>query len=151
MSRKYRQHGYQDSDRDERRGRSKPPPGKKKPLTPEEKAQLRGLRKATDRTAREVVRCPTCGTNVQAFGVIGADTRCPKCGKAIHCCRACMQFDPGARWECRAEITERVSDKLEVNSCEMYEPRLVLDATGKRAGTRSSGDPKSRFEDLFRR
>ena len=152
MSRKYRQSGYMDSDRESRRERSKSPPKKRKPLTPEDRAQMRGTKRATDPNAREVVRCPTCGTNVQAFGVIGPGTNCPKCGKPLHCCRACRQFDPGARWECHAEITERVADKLAVNSCAMYEPRLVLDSTGKRVSTaRGGNDPKSRFEDLFRR
>ena len=49
MSRKYRHQGYMDTDRrDDRNGgeRRKPPP-RTKPLTPEEKAQLRGVRHAT--------------------------------------------------------------------------------------------------------
>ncbi len=152
MTRKYSQSGYMDSDRESRRERPKAPPKRKRPLTPEEKAQIRGTKRATDRSAREVVRCPTCGTNVRAFGVISPGTNCPKCAKPLHSCRACRQFDPGARWECHAEITVRVADKLAANTCDKYEPRLVLDATGKRVSTtRASNDPKSRFEDLFRR
>jgi hypothetical protein len=149
MSRKYRQRGYQDSDREERE-RRKPPP-KKKPLTPEEKAQRRGLRHATKREANEVVRCPDCGNNVQAIGAIMPETTCPRCSTALHCCRACLHFDPRARWECRADITERVPDKMKANDCETFDPRLVLDATGKRLEAKSSNDPRSRFEDLFKR
>jgi hypothetical protein len=138
-----------ESDRDDRDRRKTPPP--KKPLTPEERAQLRGLRHATQREANEVVRCPTCGTNVQAMGAIAPDTFCPRCNAALHCCRACRQFDSAARWECRAQITERIPDKLKANLCALYAPRLVLDATGKRAEARATNDPKARFENLFKR
>jgi hypothetical protein len=149
MTRKYRQRGYMESQRDEREHRK--PPLRKKPLTPEEKAQLRGLRHATAREAREVVRCPKCGTNVQTLGAIGPETTCPQCNAALHCCRACLHFDSSARWECRGEISERIPDKLKANTCALYTPRLVLDATGKRVETRASNDPKARFESLFKR
>lgn len=150
MSRKYRQRGYMDSDREDRAQR-KPPPAKKGPLSPEDRARMRGLRHATQREANEVVRCPTCGSNVQTIGAIGPETRCPSCRSALHCCRACRNFDSAARWECRADIPARVPDKLAANTCELYVPRLVLDATGKRVTARASNDPKSRFEDLFKR
>lgn len=152
MSRKYRQSGYMDSDRDEpRRERKPPPPQRRRPLTPEEKAQLRGTRKATTREANEVVRCPNCGNNVQAFGSIIFETACPRCNQSLHCCRACRHFDPGARWECNTEITERVGDKLAANRCEAFEPRMVLDATGKRLHAANPNDPKARFENLFKK
>lgn len=150
MSRKYRHRGYMDSDRDTE-VRGKPPPKPKKPLTPEEKAQRRGLRHATQREANEVVRCPDCGTNVEAMGMITGETRCPRCSASLHCCRACRHFDPGARWECRAPIEEPVPAKTKSNDCALYEPRRVLDATGKRATSRASNDPKSAFENLFKR
>ncbi len=143
---KYRQRGYKDSERDDER-RPKPPPQ----LTPEEKAQQRALRHAISREAQEVVRCHNCGRSVQAFGAITPETSCPNCAAPLHCCRACRHFDTGARWECRAEIPERVPDKGKVNSCTLFEARLVLDATGKRFGTPSSNDPKSAFENLFKR
>ncbi len=149
MTRKYRQRGYMEDYRDDRQ-RRKPPPSKR-PLTPEEKARLRGLRHATEREAHEVVRCPNCGTNVQAFGAITPETTCPKCGAALHCCRACLHFDSSARWECRAEIAEHVPDKLKANACPLYEPRLVLDATGKRLQAKTADDPRARFEQLFKR
>jgi hypothetical protein len=150
MSRKYRQQGYQDSDRRDDKEPRKAPPPRKKPLTPEEKARVRGTRHATQREANEVVRCPTCGTNVQALGAIVPETNCPQCHKPLHCCRACRQFDSSARWECRAEITERIGDKLERNRCNHFSPRLVLDATGKRVKAPAPNDPKSRFDSLFK-
>ena len=156
MTRKYRQAGYQDSDRDrDRRPDSRPrtPPPARSTLTPEERAQQRGLKHAVDRSAKEVVRCPQCGRNVEAFGVIGTETSCPHCRASLRCCKACRHFDPGARWECRATIVERVADKGAANACTGYEPRLVLDATGKRSAEASRGgdDPRSLFNNLFKR
>lgn len=146
MSIKYRQRGYKESER-ESEARPKAPP----PLSPEERAQQRSLRHAVAREANEVVRCHNCGRSVQAFGAITAETTCPNCAVPLHCCRACRQFDSGARWECRAEIPERLTDKGKGNDCAFYEARLVLDSTGKRSGTPSSNDPKSAFENLFKR
>jgi len=148
MSMKYRQRGYRDSERDETK-RHKSPPAE--PLTPEQKAQHRALRHAVSREANEVVRCHNCGRNVQSFGAITHETSCPHCSAPLHCCRACRHFDTSARWECRADIPERVPDKGKANTCTLFEPRLVLDATGKRTGARSSNDPKSLFENLFKR
>jgi hypothetical protein len=147
---KYRQRGYRDSERSERDRPKAPPP---KLLTPEERAQQRALKHAVAREANEVVRCPNCGRNVQALGAITAETRCPHCAAALHCCRACRHFDTSARWECRRyqEIPQRVPDKGQANSCAFFEGRVVLDATGKRTSTAASGDdPKSQFESLFK-
>lgn len=150
MSRKYRHQGYQDSDHDDRRSQPKLPASEN--LTPEERIQRRSLRRATTREANEVVRCHNCGTNVQGFGSITHDSRCPGCNVPLHCCRACVHFDTAARWQCRAEISAAVPAKNEANLCPQYQPRLVLDATGRRSSTpQSSQDPKAQFESLFKR
>jgi hypothetical protein len=150
MDRKYGHKGYQDSSREDRdRDRKRPPVT---PLTPEERAQQRSLRHAVQREANEVLRCPNCGKNVAASGAIAQDTRCPHCAAPLHACRACRHFDSSARWECRAPITVHVPDKASANTCASFAARLVLDATGKRTGTSgSSNDPKSQFENLFKR
>lgn len=148
MDRKYRQRGYMESGRDDR-DRKPPPP--RKPLTPEEKAQMRSLRHATQREAEEVVRCPDCGRNIQAFGAITPESTCPHCNAPLHTCRACRHFDTSSRWECRASVTERVSEKGKSNRCPLFEARLVLDATGKRSGGPASNDPKAQFDNLFKR
>jgi hypothetical protein len=150
LSRKYRHQGYQDADHEDRRSsQPKPPPSDQ--LTPEERIQRRSLRRATTREANEVVRCHNCGSNMQ--GSIVHDSRCPSCSVALHCCRACVHFDTAARWQCRAEIQAAISAKNEANLCPRYQPRLVLDATGRRASTpqSSSQDPKAQFENLFKR
>lgn len=146
MTMKYRQRGYRDADRSQER-RPEPVPQ----LTPEERFQQRSLRHAVSREANEVVRCHNCGRNVQASGAISAQTECPSCAAPLHCCRACRHFDTASRWECRAEISERMPDKGKANDCPSFEARLVLDATGKRTVIQASNDPKSAFENLFKR
>jgi hypothetical protein len=151
LSRKYRQQGYQDSDRTRERDERKPRPPDN--LTPEERIQRRSLRHATAREASEVIRCHVCGRSIQDFGTITQSATCPYCSAELHCCRTCTNFDSSARWQCRADITEPISDKSKANACARYAPRLVLDATGRRAETpgAKSDDPKSRFESLFKR
>ena len=147
MTQKYRQRGYRESEREQDR-RPQPVPQ----LTPEEKAQQRAMRHAVSREAQEVVRCQNCGRNVHGFGAIGPETVCPNCSASLHCCRACRHFDTSTRWECRAEIAERIPEKGKANTCALFAARLVLDATGKRVEAPSSGsDPKSAFESLFKR
>lgn len=157
MDRKYRQRGYMDSDRRDESGPERPP---RPELTEEEKIQRRSMRKATTREANEVVRCHACGRNVDTMP-IATDTVCPFCTAALHCCRTCKSFDSSARWQCRADIAEVVSDKAKANTCGQFSPRLVLDVTGRRgpsgpsgAGSSSGGnsnDPRTQFENLFRR
>ena len=149
MAMKYRQQGYQDSEFGDRNEKRKP--HRSQQLTPEERAQRRSLRHATDREANEVIRCPTCGRNIQNIGAVTRATFCPHCRTAIHCCRACKHFDSGARWECRADISEKISEKSKDNACKEYDPRMVLDATGRRSSGSSGGnDPKSTFDSLFK-
>ena len=153
MDRKYGHKGYQESSRDDRdRDRGGDRKSRPAPLTPEERAQQRSLRHAVSREANEVLRCPNCGKNVAASGAVSPDTRCPHCASPLHACRACRHFDSSARWGCRADIQEAVADKAKANTCALFSARLVLDATGKRAGPAGSpGDPKSQFDSLFKR
>ena len=152
MNRKYRQRGYQDGDRDD--DRSGPSAPQRQQLSKEERIHRKGMRHAIDRDAREVLRCHVCGRGIFDFGTITSSTNCPHCNAALHCCRTCSEFDSAARWQCRAEISEAVSDKNKANQCASYAPRLVLDSTGRRSATSGgskSGDPRSQFEDLFKR
>jgi len=152
MDRKYRQRGYMESEREEQRSRPRAP---RQDLTPEERIQRKSMRHAIDRQAHEVLRCHDCGRNVFDLDSVGPDAACPHCRAALHCCRACQNFDVAARWQCRAPIEEAVGDKNKANRCGLYQPRLVLDATGRRSNGRAGGgrgdDPRSAFESLFKR
>lgn len=158
MSRKYRQQGYQDSDRRDERGGSDRRPARQE-LSAEERLHRKGMRHAIDREAREVVRCHSCGRSSQRIEVIEAETTCPYCEAALHCCRLCVNFDSAAPKQCRAQIEEAVGDKTKANHCEQYQARMVLDSTGRRSeqGSHSGGSggggggARDAFESLFKR
>ena len=87
--RKYRQRGYQESDRDRKPGPKPAGPGGPPP---------RGDRPEGPRTpnlmpTREVIRCAKCGVEVST--PYGYDNRCSKCGVETHTCGQCTYFDPG--------------------------------------------------------
>jgi hypothetical protein len=155
MSRKYRQPGYQESDREppqRERDAHRPPPSRN--LSDEERIQRRSLRHAVAREASEVVRCHECGGNVPGLGTIARDTTCPTCRAPLHCCRACRHFDTGARWQCRASIPAPVAAKNQPNDCAEYAARLVLDTTGRRSESPQSpgsAGPRAAFDSLFKR
>jgi DNA-directed RNA polymerase subunit RPC12/RpoP len=150
MSQKYRQRGYRESEK-EPRERSQAPP--RRALTTEERIQRKSMRHAIDRDAKEVLRCHNCGRSIFDLGAVAQDSSCPHCSSPLHCCRNCTHFDSAARWQCRAEIQQQMSDKTRANTCGLFAPRLVLDSTGRRSGTPGgqSNDPRSQFENLFKR
>lgn len=148
MNRKYRQPGYQDSDRDRQ---DRPRPQVRPALTSEERIQRKSMRHAIDREANEVVRCHNCGRNAENLGAIGFESRCPHCAAPMRCCRTCRHFDTGARWQCRTEIEKPVEAKSDANRCPQYSPRLVLDVTGRRTSRHRTNDPRAAFDSLFKR
>ena len=138
---KYRHRGYRDSEhKNERRTPSKP-------RSPAE----RQLRHIMDRSANLVLRCHQCSAVAGSGEGITRDATCSKCDAALHVCRNCSHFDTGAQWECRAEITEQVQDKLAANSCDLFEANTVLDATGRRSGGATPSNARAAFDNLFKK
>lgn len=145
---KYRQPGYRDSEykeeRDKRRQDDRGPRGPRGP---------RGV----ERQARLVTRCFQCGHQQPAPESVAAEARCPNCGAALHCCRSCIHFDPGARFECRAPIPKRIHSKTAANDCTFFRPETVLDATGRRIATPAPAEPekasdgRAAFDALFKK
>ncbi|UCF67556.1 MAG: hypothetical protein JSV80_17625 [Acidobacteriota bacterium] len=130
----------------DRRG---PPPPRPDLGNPE---QVRRLKRSMERSATEVIRCQNCGHQQLAQAAfISARSTCDKCSTPLHSCRHCRHFDPKARHQCRQPDIEPVSDKGAANSCPSFDPRLVLDATGKRHGGRGKPDAKNLFDSLFKR
>ena len=137
--RKYRQRGYQDSDRDrERRAGQKPSanPETFGPKTP----QMPGT--------HSVVRCAGCGIILPAqFDPKG---KCPRCGFELHSCKQCSYFDASARFECRQPITQRILRKDARNECTFYSPRTTVERQTS-PGSSLRDDPRKAFEDLFKK
>jgi hypothetical protein len=125
-SMKYRQPGYRDNEyKEEREKRRQQDHG------PRERREPRGA----PREARLVRRCFQCGHQEAAPETVEPDHLCPSCKAPAHCCRNCIHFDPGARFECREEIKARVPSKTDANHCDLFRPETVLDATGRRIVT----------------
>ena len=143
--RKYRQRGYQDSDRD------KPQPPRPARPAPEPGAPAGARRISQDGPKnikmpgyRHVVRCSQCGAVVTEE--VGLESRCLKCGVELHSCSQCTSFDPGSRFECMQPITARVTPKSGRNSCTFFEARTTVEreTTNPRPDT-----ARKAFDDLF--
>ena len=145
---KYRHQGYRDDDY--RRDREKRP------------FEKRGPREIATREATAVMRCWQCGSHQEPVAGTEPLAACSNCKADLHCCRSCLHFDPGARFQCRKPIEKAYRDKTIRNDCTIFEPRQVLDATGRRAsgpppprnGDRAprnegSTDPRDAFHNLF--
>ena len=110
MTRKYTQRGYQqDGEREEPAKRPRSNEGPKSP----------------NMTAfRETMRCGMCGARVElALEGVDFSSSCTNCKADLRTCKNCVNFDPGARFECRAPLTARVANKTKRTDCISYSPR----------------------------
>ncbi len=158
--RKYRQHGYAESDRASgsyNRERQRQP-GEKLPL------DITGPK--LPRLIQNVVasRCFSCSTTLPA----NADFKgaCPKCGVSLHCCKQCANFESSTRFQCLKPIPVRIVAKDAANSCELFSPRVTVARDAHPAasfGSRSMGnglstlaprtasDARAAFDSLFKK
>ena len=156
--RKYRQRGYQDSDRAPAGSRSERPrqPGPKPPL------DVTGPK--LPRLVENVVasRCFNCGVALAAD--IDFRGECPKCHAALHCCKQCVNFEPSTRFQCVRPIPVRIPIKDQANTCELFSPRVTVarDAlpsgvvgkpaeNGVIAAPRNANDARAAFDNLFKK
>jgi hypothetical protein len=98
-----------------------------------------------------VFRCARCG-HIEPTDV-GGLSRCGSCGVALHACIHCDSFDPGARFECRQNLTARVSPKDEANTCPLFAPRVQVERETGSTPTGATGrtsSAKKAFDDLFK-
>ncbi len=135
--RKYNQRGYMQSDRERPTSESK---SQSKPQDRE------GPRSPRMMAFGEASKCTACGEKAPA--AISFDSSCAKCHAALHSCRQCTYFDPGARLECTKPITARIVDKHGRNTCELFAARIVVERQT------SSGPPtgaRDAFAKLFKK
>lgn len=136
--RKYRQHGYMDSDRDSRGPRDDRP----KPQGPRPPIDVTGPR--LPRLVQHVAaaRCFNCSTALPD-GVDFTGT-CPKCNSPLHCCKQCSQFEPSTRFQCLKPIPVRIALKDKANDCASFTPRVTVareGTAGASAGPAMSAPP----------
>lgn len=136
MSRKYRQPGYYDSERERR---PKPPP---RPKGPGGRVETR---------FHQVTRCNNCAAEIQIAGQIQVTDKCRVCGTDLHTCRNCLNFDPSARNECIKPVEIRVVNKNTNNLCHLFEPKVLVEKQGSGATPVKESSHRQAFLDLFKK
>ncbi len=158
--RKYRQRGYQDDDREKRApgGQSRGDgQGQRRPER--EPGAPAGARRISSEGAknpnmpgyREVARCARCGSLVDAQ--ILSRSKCGKCAQDLRTCAQCVNFDPGARFECTEIIPARLSPKDVANTCQLFSPRTNWERETSSAISTNPAEPsgaRKAFDDLFK-
>jgi hypothetical protein len=156
--RKYRQRGYQDSDREPSGPRGDDRPRQQGPRLP---IDVTGPRLPRMVQAVAAARCFNCATTLPP----DVDYRgtCPKCNAALHCCKQCVYFDPSTRFQCLKAVPVRISPKDAANECALFKPRVTVarDSTAQQtpqtAATshipepRNANDARAAFDNLFRK
>jgi|HubBroStandDraft_2_1064218.scaffolds.fasta_scaffold04750_2 hypothetical protein len=152
---KYRQHGYQDRDREPRGGARSEQPRKapaERTSGPPKWDHALGPRPLNLPGTRDVSRCAQCGTLLESMlAGMGADGKCPKCGFELHSCKQCTYFDPGSRFECMQPVKERVAKKDERNSCELFEIRVTREKETSTPASLRPTSARAAFDNLFKK
>jgi hypothetical protein len=157
--RKYKQRGYQNDDRDRQSTRPRSSPGAPQGRPEREPGAPAGARRISSEGARnpnmpgfrQVARCARCGTFVDAQ--VFSRSRCINCGQDLRSCVQCVNFDPGARFECTETLTARVSPKDVANDCPFFAARSSWEREASSASANKPSEPsgaKKAFDDLFK-
>lgn len=155
--RKYRQHGYQDSDRDQgSREHLNKPKGPRPPL------DVTGPRLPRMVQAVTAARCWNCSSTLPTD--IDMKGNCPKCSSPLHVCKQCSYFEPSTRFQCLKPIPVRISPKDQPNECELFKSRLTVarDAApvsngggpspgSKAVEPRKPSEARAAFDSLFKK
>jgi hypothetical protein len=145
---KYRQHGYQDRDRDHGDKPRPKPAEKPAPVPAARRDYSMGPKHVNMPGTRAVSRCAQCGTVLQAIPPTGL---CPKCGFELHSCKQCMYFDPGKRFECMQPVKVRITKKDARNDCTFYEIRVTQEKETSTPASLRPNDARQAFENLFKK
>jgi len=138
MSRKYRQAGYMDADRER----------KPRPKTPSRQKRAGGR---VETKFHLITRCNNCASEIQLMDEVRVTEKCNSCGTDLHTCRNCINFDPSARNECVKPIKERISNKGVNNFCPFFEPKVLVEKQGSGAAPKVENSHRQAFLDLFKK
>jgi hypothetical protein len=151
--RKYRQHGYMDSDREAR-------PTGPRPAGPRPPIDVTGPR--LPRLVQHVAaaRCYNCATTLPVD--VDFSGACPKCNAELHCCKQCAHFEPATRFQCLKPIPARIPLKDKTNACSLFNPRVTIAREGTASAPpppvnvgppapKNPEDARSAFDKLFRK
>ncbi len=123
--RKYKQRGYQESERDRSsNGNGGFREDRPKPQGPRPSIDITGPRLPRLVQSVTASRCYNCATTLP----LGTDFKgkCPKCNAALHCCKQCSHFEPSTRFQCLKPIPARIAVKDQANECELFGARVTV-------------------------
>jgi hypothetical protein len=162
--RKYRQHGYSDSN-NLPSGNGNGHSHKPKPSGPRPSIDITGPRLPRLVQAVTAARCYSCSTTLPPGTQFNGP--CPKCSASLHCCKQCSHFEPSTRFQCMKPVPERIAIKDKQNECTLFSPRftVVREMTGQQNGggnrppapslntppPRSAADARDAFDRLFKK
>lgn len=149
--RKYRQHGYQDDDRDRARqpDRDRRPPQEPGAPAATRRLSSEGARNPNLMGFHEVVKCAGCGAPVEPE--ILSRSTCVRCGQALHACAQCAHFNTSATFECTRTIPARISPKDAANDCTLFAVRASWEReTSSNVAPSGVSSAQKAFDDLFK-
>jgi hypothetical protein len=155
--RKYRQQGYQDSERDNSQREFQKPKGPRPPI------DVTGPRLPRLVQAVTASRCWNCATTLPSD--IDFKGSCPKCSSPLHCCKQCAHFEPSTRFQCLKPIPARIAYKDRTNECDLFKPRVTVARDSASASSqqsngngapkvyepKNSSDARTAFDNLFKK
>jgi hypothetical protein len=161
--RKYRQHGYQDSDRGGNGNGNGNGDRPFKPQGPKPSIDITGPRLPRLVHAVTAARCYSCSTTLPPGTSFNGP--CPKCGAALHCCKQCAHFESSTRFQCLKPIPARIAIKDQANECALFSARVTVARDSSAASTaprgggpdvnsappRNASDARSAFDRLFKK
>jgi hypothetical protein len=164
--RKYRQHGYFDSNSSPSGNGANGNGNRPKPSGPRPPLDITGPRLPRLVQAVTASRCYSCSTTLPPGTVVNGP--CPKCGAQLHCCKQCSHFEPSTRFQCMKPVPVRIPVKDQANDCALFSARVTVarEATssqmpgggvrpsGQNAGPpppRNASDARDAFDRLFKK
>jgi len=92
--------------------------------------------------------CAFCGGSLDPKMRIVRDTECPHCGRDLHACVQCRNYDPHAHNMCREPQAEWVTDRDRRNFCDYFSLSL---AGGKGSAVKDrASSARSKLDSLFK-
>jgi hypothetical protein len=138
---KYRQHGYRDSERSEKRDRA--------PAGRPAKTETFGPRALQMAGSHAISRCAQCGAVLTSVSEpVGS---CAKCGFELHSCKQCAHFDTSARFECTQAVPARILRKDVGNQCTFYSISVRVEKQTSTPVAARPQDARQAFENLFKK
>lgn len=72
-------------------------------------------------TGQTLVQCWTCGAALQLLdGKVSFRATCEQCHAWLHCCRNCVNYQPGLPNDCKIPGTDPIYDRSAANFCEEF-------------------------------